>query len=96
MTKETYLGAGLNSISPEAVSEAIVDRYVRDLEARTPIRNVAYQRVGVASAWHRLLKPGLSKIAGPARAKPCDPVATFKSTKSDVPKRIINLVISEG
>jgi hypothetical protein len=89
----------LNSISPEAVNEAIVDRHVRDLEARTPICDVACQRTGVTAAWHRLivLKPGLSKIAGPARAKPWRPGGDFiKSTKGDVPKRIINLVFSEG
>jgi integrase len=58
-------------IPPEAVSESIVDRYVRDLEARTLIRNLAYQRVGVVSAWNRLvvLKPGLSEIAAPACTK---------------------------
>jgi integrase len=61
----------LNSIPPEAVSESIVDRFVRDLEARTLIRNLAYQRVGVVSAWNRLvaLKPGLSEIGAPTPAK---------------------------
>jgi len=61
----------LNSIPPEAVSAAIVDRYVRDLEARTLIRSLAFQRAGVVSAWNRLviLTPELSEIAAPANGK---------------------------
>ena len=61
----------LNSVSPEAVNESIVDRFVQDLEGRTIIRNVAHQRLAIVSAWKRLvaLKPGLSEIAAPTRAK---------------------------
>jgi integrase len=61
----------LNSISPEAVNETIVDRFVQDLEARTLIRNVDDQRGALVAAWNRLvaLKPGLLAIATPACAK---------------------------
>jgi hypothetical protein len=61
----------LNSVSPEAVNEAIVDRFVRDLEARTLIRNVDNQRVAVVTAWNRLvaLNPGLQAVAVPVAAK---------------------------
>jgi integrase len=61
----------LNGIPPEAVNEAIVDRFVRDLEARTLIRNVDDQRGTVVTTWNRLvaLKPGLLTIAVPPSAK---------------------------
>jgi integrase len=61
----------LNGIPPEAVNEAIVDLFVRDLEARTLIRNVDDQRGTVLTTWNRLvaLKPSLLAIAAPASAK---------------------------
>ncbi|MDB5610942.1 MAG: site-specific integrase [Bradyrhizobium sp.] len=57
----------LNSISPEAVNQAAIDRFVRDLRARTLIRNVDGQRGAVVTAWNRLvvLKPELMAIAVP-------------------------------
>jgi integrase len=61
----------LNSVSPEAVNEAIVDRFVQDLEARTLVRNVDDQRGAVVAAWSRLvaLKPGLLAVAAPVSPK---------------------------
>jgi integrase len=63
--------ASLNSVSPETVTAAIVDRLVQDLTARTLIRNIDRQRGTVVSAWNRLvaLMPGLSPIVAPAGAK---------------------------
>lgn len=63
--------ATLNSVSPETVTEAIVDRFVQDLTARTLIRNIDGQRGALATAWNRLaaLRPGLSPIVAPASAK---------------------------
>jgi hypothetical protein len=61
----------LNSISPEAVNETAIDRFVRDLRARTLIRNVGGQRGVVVNAWNRLvtLKPELMAIAIPDGTK---------------------------
>jgi integrase len=54
----------LNSISPVAVDQAAIDRFVRDLRARTLIRNIDGQRGAVVTAWNRLvaLKPELMAI----------------------------------
>ena len=49
----------LQSISPEAVAEAVVDRFAQDLKARTLVRNVAGQRgaaVTRGSGRHRRLQ----------------------------------------
>jgi len=62
---------GLNGIPPEAVKDAIVDRFVQDLNARTLIRHVDDQRGAVVTAWNRLvaLTPGLSAVAASASEK---------------------------
>jgi integrase len=61
----------LNDISPEAVNEITVDRFVQDLKARTLIRNVDDQRGAIVTAWNRLvaLKPDLFAIAAPNSTK---------------------------
>jgi integrase len=61
----------LSGISPEAVSEAVVDRFAQDLKARTLIRNADGQHGAVLTAWNRLiaLKPDLPAIATLASEK---------------------------
>jgi integrase/molybdopterin biosynthesis enzyme MoaB len=63
--------ATLNSVSPETVTEALVDGFVQDLTARTLVRNIEGQRGAVITAWNRLvaLKPSLPPIVAPASAK---------------------------
>jgi integrase len=61
----------LGGVSPEAVTEAVVQRFAQDLKTRTLIRNVEGQRGAVITAWNRVaaLKPGLSVFAAPSSPK---------------------------
>jgi integrase len=47
--------ASLCGIASEEVDEAVLDRFVAELEARTLIRNMRDQHRGVATAWNRLV-----------------------------------------
>jgi integrase len=69
--------ASANQILPGMISEAIIQRYVADLKAKTLVRKVGDQRRNVTAAWNVLaaLKPELPTIAS-------------GSTQS-VPKRIL-------
>jgi len=55
----------LSGVSPDAVTEAVVDRFAQDLKARTLVRNAEGQHGAVATAWNRLatVKPGLTGFA---------------------------------
>src|ERR1700687_2796477 len=61
--------AGANHIAPEFVSEAIIKRFIGDLEAKTLVRNIGDQRRSVTAAWNALvaLKPELPLIESGSR-----------------------------
>lgn len=60
----------LNRISPDAVTILAVDRYVKDLEGRSLVRNIGEQGRTVVSTWNRLSarSPGLPLLAATAKA----------------------------
>ena len=61
--------ASANSILPAMVNEAVVQRFVADLEAKTLVRKIGDQRRSVTAAWNALavLKPELPTILSGAR-----------------------------
>jgi hypothetical protein len=56
--------ASANHIPPADVSDAIIQQFVAELEAKTLVRNIGDQRHNVAAAWNALaaLQPGLPAI----------------------------------
>jgi integrase len=69
--------ASANHILPGMVSEAIIQRFVADLEAKTLVRKIGDQRRSVTAAWNALaiLKPELPAI--------------MSGSRPSVPKRIL-------
>jgi hypothetical protein len=61
--------ASANSILPGMVSEAVIQRFVADLEAKTLVRKIGDQRRSVTAAWIALtlLKPELPAIVSGSR-----------------------------
>lgn len=56
--------ASFNNITPQTVSDTVIDRFIADLQAKTLIRNIATQRRRVVVAWNALgaSVPGLRAI----------------------------------
>ena len=61
--------ASANSILPGMVSEAVIQRFVADLEAKTLVRKIGDQRRSITAAWNALavLKPELPTIVSKSR-----------------------------